>query len=149
MDYYIAPVEAETDFLRITRPEDIRICDPACGSGHMLTYAFDLLYAIYEEEGYEADTIPALILTHNLTGVEIDDRAGALAGFALAMKAAARLGRRRFLRMGVTPDICVLQNVSFTAAEMQDVAAVVGAICSRVNCARRWGSSSRPRTSAR
>jgi len=46
MDYYIAPVEAETDFLRITRPEDIRICDPACGSGHMLTYAFDLLYAI-------------------------------------------------------------------------------------------------------
>ncbi|MDN5786837.1 MAG: BREX-1 system adenine-specific DNA-methyltransferase PglX, partial [Pseudorhodobacter sp.] len=34
MDYYIAPVEAETDFLRINRPEDIRICDPACGSGH-------------------------------------------------------------------------------------------------------------------
>jgi hypothetical protein len=34
----------------------------------MLTYAFDLLYAIYEEEGYEADRIPALILTHNLTG---------------------------------------------------------------------------------
>jgi len=126
MDYYIAPVEAETDFLRIARPEDIRICDPACGSGHMLTYAFDLLYAIYEEEGYEADTIPALILTHNLTGVEIDDRAGALAAFALVMKAAARLGRRRFLRMGVTPDICVLQNVSFTPAEMQDVAAVVG-----------------------
>jgi hypothetical protein len=126
MDYYIAPVEAETDFLRITRVEDIRICDPACGSGHMLTYAFDLLYAIYEEEGYEADTIPALILTHNLTGVEIDDRAGALAAFALAMKAAARLGRRRFLRMGVTPDICVLSDVSFTPAEMQDVAAVVG-----------------------
>ncbi|MDN5787991.1 MAG: BREX-1 system adenine-specific DNA-methyltransferase PglX [Pseudorhodobacter sp.] len=92
----------------------------------MLTYAFDLLYAIYEEEGYEADTIPALILTHNLTGVEIDDRAGALAAFALVMKAAAKLGRRRFLRMGVAPDICVLQNVSFTPAEMQDVAAVVG-----------------------
>jgi hypothetical protein len=126
MDYYIAPEEPETDFLRISRPEDIRICDPASGSGHMLTYAFDLLYAIYEEEGYDATEIPALILTHNLTGVEIDDRAGALAAFALAMKAAAKLGRRRFLRMGVTPDICVLQNVAFTAAEMQDVAAVVG-----------------------
>jgi hypothetical protein len=126
MDYYIAPEEPETDFLRISRPEDIRICDPAAGSGHMLTYAFDLLYAIYEEEGYDATEIPALILTHNLTGVEIDDRAGALAAFALAMKAAAKLGRRRFLRMGVTPDICVLQNVSFTDAEMQDVAAVVG-----------------------
>ena len=126
MDYYIAPEEPETDFLRITRPEEIRICDPAAGSGHMLTYAFDLLYAIYEEEGYDATEIPALILTHNLTGVEIDDRAGALAAFALAMKAAGKLGRRRFLRMEAKPDICVLQNVAFTEAEMQDVAAVVG-----------------------
>jgi hypothetical protein len=92
----------------------------------MLTYAFDLLYAIYEEEGYDATEIPALILTHNLTGVEIDDRAGALAAFALAMKAAARLGRRRFLRMEAKPDICVLQNLAYTEAEMQDVATVVG-----------------------
>ncbi|WP_282092922.1 BREX-1 system adenine-specific DNA-methyltransferase PglX [Epibacterium ulvae] len=126
MDYYIAPEEPETDFLKISKPEEIKVCDPAAGSGHMLTYAFDLLYAIYEEEGYDATEIPALVLTHNLTGVEIDDRAGALAAFALAMKAAARLGRRRFLRMEATPDICVLQNVVFTDAEMQDVAAVVG-----------------------
>jgi type II restriction/modification system DNA methylase subunit YeeA len=126
MDYYIAPEEPETDFLRITKPEDIRICDPAAGSGHMLTYAFDLLHAIYAEEGYEADRIPALILTHNLHGVEIDDRAGALAAFALVMKAAARLGRRKFLRLGVQPNICVMQDVRFTTGEMQDVAAVVG-----------------------
>jgi hypothetical protein len=126
MDYYIAPEEPETDFLKIGKPEEIKLCDPACGSGHMLTYAFDLLYAIYEEEGYEAEGIPALILKHNLTGVEIDDRAGALAAFALAMKAAARLGRRRFLRMEVKPNIVVLQNVTFSPFEMQDVAAVVG-----------------------
>ena len=126
MDYYIEPEEPETDFLRITRPEDIRICDPACGSGHMLTYAFDLLYEIYAEEGHDAAEIPGLILTHNLTGIEIDDRAGALAAFALSMKAAAKLGRRRFLRMAAQPDIVVLQNVRFTPAEMQDVAAVVG-----------------------
>lgn len=126
MDYYIAPEEPETDFLRVSRPEDIRICDPACGSGHMLTYAFDLLYEIYEEEGYEATEIPGLILTHNLYGLEIDDRAGALAAFALAMKAATKLGRRRFLRQAVQPNVCVLQDVRFTASEMQDVAAVVG-----------------------
>ncbi|OYR12469.1 BREX-1 system adenine-specific DNA-methyltransferase PglX [Brucella grignonensis] len=126
MDYYIAPEEPETDFLRITRPEDIRICDPACGSGHMLTYAFDLLYEIYAEEGHDAAEIPGLILKHNLTGIEIDDRAGALAAFAMSMKAAARLGRRRFLRMEEKPDIVVLQDVRFTPAEMQDVAAVVG-----------------------
>ncbi|SPL62487.1 BREX-1 system adenine-specific DNA-methyltransferase PglX [Ochrobactrum soli] len=126
MDYYIAPEKPETDFLKITRPEEIRICDPACGSGHMLTYAFDLLYEIYAEEGHDAAEIPGLILKHNLTGIEIDDRAGALAAFALSMKAAAKLGRRRFLRMEAKPDIVVLQDVRFTSAEMQDVAAVVG-----------------------
>ena len=126
MDYYIAPEEPETDFLRVGSPEEIKVCDPACGSGHMLTYAFDLLHAIYEEEGYDGAEIPALILTHNLTGVEIDDRAGALAAFALAMKAAACLGRRRFLRMEVKPNIVVLQNVTFAPAEMQDVVGVVG-----------------------
>ncbi|GLP88050.1 BREX-1 system adenine-specific DNA-methyltransferase PglX [Tritonibacter mobilis] len=126
MDYYIAPEEPETDFLKIGKPEEIKVCDPACGSGHMLTYAFDLLYAIYEEEGYDPKEIPALILKHNLTGIEIDDRAGALAAFALAMKAAEKLGRRRFLQMDVRPDIVVLQDVAFTTEEMTDVQAVVG-----------------------
>ena len=126
MDYYITPEEPETDFLRVGKPEEIRICDPACGSGHMLTYAFDLLYAIYEEEGYEVASIPALILTHNLCGIEIDDRAGALAAFALMMKAAGRLVRRRFLRMQAQPNICVMQNVAFTPAELADYTAAVG-----------------------
>ncbi len=126
MSYYVAPEELETDFVRIQRAEELRVCDPACGSGHMLTYAFDLLYEIYAEEGHNAAEIPGLILQHNLTGIEIDDRAGALAAFALSMKAAAKLGRRRFLRMEEKPGIVVLQNVRFTSAELQDVAAVVG-----------------------
>ena len=58
MEYYIAPEQPETDFLKIASPEEIKLCDPACGSGHMLTYAFDLLYAIYEEEGYDAGRYP-------------------------------------------------------------------------------------------
>jgi type II restriction/modification system DNA methylase subunit YeeA len=56
----------------------------------MLTYAFDLLYAIYEEEGYDAAEIPEKILTHNLYGIELDERAGELAAFALTMKARAK-----------------------------------------------------------
>lgn len=124
--YYIAPEEPEADFLKIKRAEEIKICDPACGSGHMLTYAFDLLHEIYAEEGHDSAEIPSLILKHNLIGIEIDDRAGALAAFALSMKAAAKLGRRRFLRMEAKPDIVALQDVRFTPAEMQDVAAVVG-----------------------
>jgi hypothetical protein len=118
MEYYIRPQQQETEFLRIEHPEEIRVCDPACGSGHMLTYAFDLLYAIYEETGCEASEIPQRILTHNLYGIEIDDRAGALAAFALTMKARAR--QRRFFSRPVVPQICVLQNVSIEEAELDD-----------------------------
>jgi len=124
MDYYISPEEPEEGFLRVTSPEEIKVCDPACGSGHMLTYAFDLLYAIYEEEGYDASEIPALILTKNLFGIEIDERAGALAAFALTMKAAAQ--RKRFLRQGVQPNICVLASVTFEAKELDEYMAAVG-----------------------
>lgn len=116
MDYYIAPVDEETDFLKITKPEELTVIDPACGSGHMLTYAFDLLYAIYEEEGYTPSQIPDLILTNNLYGAEIDPRAGALAAFALTMKAAAK--RKLFLKNPVEPNVCVLEPISFTADEL-------------------------------
>lgn len=126
MEYYIAPQEPETDFLKISSPEELRIADPAAGSGHMLTYAFDLLYAIYEEEGYDANDIPGLILSNNLYGIEIDERAGALASLALEMKAAAKLGRRRFFRMDAKPNVCVLEDVAFTDSEMDDVMSIVG-----------------------
>src|SRR5690554_4381435 len=124
MDYYIKPEEPETDFLRINSPEEIKICDPACGSGHMLTYAFDLLYAIYEEEGYEPAEIPEKILTHNLYGIEIDERAGELAAFALTMK--ARSKQRRFFRKPVQPNICVLESVRFDEGELKEYMDFVG-----------------------
>ena len=101
-----------TSHLKISSPEEIRICDPCCGSGHMLTYAFDLLVKIYEEEGYDRRKIPTLILLKNLHGVEIDTRAGELAAFALTMK--AREYDSRFLRRenSPRPQICVLENFS-------------------------------------
>ncbi len=116
MDYYIAPADEETDFLKIASPEELRIIDPACGSGHMLTYAFDLLYAIYEEEGYAPSDIPELILGINLYGTEIDPRAGALAAFALTMKARAK--QRTFFSKQVEPNICVIQQISFSPDEL-------------------------------
>ncbi|MEP9415868.1 BREX-1 system adenine-specific DNA-methyltransferase PglX [Gordonia sp. VNQ95] len=117
MDYYITPIDYETDFLEISKPEEIKIIDPACGSGHMLTYAFDLLYAIYEEEGYSPAEIPGLILTNNLYGTEIDPRAGALAAFALTMKARAK--QRTFFTAQIEPDICVLEPISFSSHELE------------------------------
>lgn len=124
MAYYIVPEKPETDFLKIKGPEDIKVCDPACGSGHMLTYAFDLLYAIYEEEGYEAVEIPEKILTHNLFGIELDERAGELAAFALTMKARAR--QRRFFNKRVKPHITLLGKVNFTSEELDEYMGHVG-----------------------
>jgi hypothetical protein len=119
MEYYIAPVEPETDFLKISGPEELKVLDPACGSGHMLTYAFDLLFLMYEEAGYASSDIPGLILKHNLFGAEIDPRAGALAAFALVMKARER--QKSFLNpgKGTEPNICVLEPVRFTADELE------------------------------
>ncbi|AQP50315.1 BREX-1 system adenine-specific DNA-methyltransferase PglX [Tessaracoccus flavescens] len=116
MEYYIAPVDEETEFLKISRPEELKVVDPACGSGHMLTYAFDLLYAIYEEEGYAPAEIPGLILTNNLYGIEIDTRAGALAAFALTMK--ARSKQRTFFNKQIEPNVCVLDPIRFAPAEI-------------------------------
>jgi hypothetical protein len=124
MAYYIPPEKPETEFRRIKGPEDIKICDPACGSGHMLTYAFNLLYAIYEEEGFDAAEIPEKILTHNLYGIELDERAGELAAFALTMKARAR--QRRFFNKRVKPNITVLEKVSFSREELDEYMTAVG-----------------------
>ena len=119
MDYYIEPADSKADFLRITEPEQLTVMDPCCGSGHILTYAFDLLYAIYEEEGYSPSEIPSLILTHNLYGTEIDPRAAALAAFALMMKARAR--QRRFLRHPVQPNICAIEPMEFNKDELNQL----------------------------
>ena len=124
MDFYIKPEVAETDFLKISRPENLKVCDPACGSGHMLTYAFDLLYAIYEEVGTDPNEIPEKILTHNLYGIELDERAGELAAFALTMKARAK--QRRFFSKAIKPNICVLEKVEFSRDELDEYVAFVG-----------------------
>jgi type II restriction/modification system DNA methylase subunit YeeA len=124
MEYYIKPEQEETDFLRISKPEEIKVCDPACGSGHMLTYAFDLLYSIYEEQGYDPTSIPSLILTNNLYGIEIDERAGELAAFALSMK--ARQKSRRFFSNPTEPQICVLKNVKIEPENLKEYVKHVG-----------------------
>jgi SAM-dependent methyltransferase len=85
MEYYI-DAEVPPHFARLESPEQLRVCDPCCGSGNMLLYAYDLLYRIYQECGYPAAEIPALILTKNLRGIDIDPRAAGLAAFALSVK---------------------------------------------------------------
>ncbi|MBN1067554.1 BREX-1 system adenine-specific DNA-methyltransferase PglX [Clostridium botulinum] len=78
------------------KPEDIKVLDPCMGSGHILVYAFDVLYEIYKTAGYSEREIPRMILQNNLYGLDIDDRAAQLASFALIMK--ARSFNRRLFR---------------------------------------------------
>ncbi|MEI2834980.1 MAG: Eco57I restriction-modification methylase domain-containing protein [Acidimicrobiia bacterium] len=85
----------------------------------MLTYAFDLLFKIYEEEGYSPTEIPSLILENNLFGAELDDRAGSLAAFALSMKARAK--QNNFFNQTVKPNICVLKPIKFSQDELDEL----------------------------
>lgn len=114
MSYYI-PDEDDCE-TRPLSPESITVIDPACGSGHILVYTFDLLATIYEEEGYALRDIPRLVLENNLTGVEIDPRAAAMASFALTMKGCER--DSRFLSRGVTPSIATEIPVKLEGEEL-------------------------------
>ena len=129
--YYITPaeqtpeVQAQLDALIQTRvredgdtlnPESITVLDPACGSGHILVVAYDVLKAIYLERGYQPRAIPRLILEKNLYGLDIDDRAAQMACFALLMKARAD-DRRLFT---ATDDAGNLQPPKLNVMSLQE-----------------------------
>lgn len=123
MEYYIEPDTEHEDFIKIEGPEDISLCDPACGSGHILVYAFELLAKMYLEREYRMRDVPGLILSKNLHGMEIDPRAAQIAGLALAM--CAREMDRRFFNRGVQADIAVLEPVMLEEDDIPHGAALV------------------------
>ncbi|CAD5984027.1 BREX-1 system adenine-specific DNA-methyltransferase PglX [Planktothrix agardhii] len=92
------------------QPQDLTVCDPACGSGHILVYGFTLLFLIYKEQGYLERDIPELILTHNLYGLDIDERAAQLASFAVLMK--ARAINSRIFRKSILLNITVVRPMN-------------------------------------
>jgi hypothetical protein len=117
-------------------PRDLRILDPACGSGHFLLYAFDLLVTVYDEayadlesskseatgrtlmEDYRSvqalrNAIPGLILAHNLHGVDIDPRCAQIAQLALWMRA-----QRAFQEFGIARgDRTLIKRANIVIAE--------------------------------
>ena len=89
--YYIeSELDKNSEKIKI---EDVKILDPAMGSGHILVYAFDLLFEMYENLGWSTKDTVLSILKNNLYGLEIDERAGQLASFALMMKAREKFSR--------------------------------------------------------
>ncbi|MEZ8167030.1 MULTISPECIES: BREX-1 system adenine-specific DNA-methyltransferase PglX [unclassified Vibrio] len=95
MEYYITPAEQSSDVVEQLKaitpdsidPEKIKVLDPAVGSGHILVEVYEVLREIYLESGYSIKEIPKLILTNNIYGLDIDDRAAQMAAFAVLMKA--------------------------------------------------------------
>jgi len=134
MEFYIEPAEqtpeVQEQLKAITpsslNPEELTLLDPACGSAHILVEAYDLFKAIYQERGYRAKDIPGLILSKNLYGLEIDDRAAQLAAFALLMK--ARADDRRVLESGIQ-----LSVLSFVESKGMDAGAITHALNSPIN----------------
>ncbi len=139
MPYYIEPaeqtpeVQAQLDALIKVRmdedggtlnPESLTVLDPACGSGHILVEAYNLLRAIYEERGYRLREIPRLILQKNLYGLDIDDRAAQLAGFALLMKARED-DRRLFDEEGKPPHLNVMAIQQSAGLQDEEIAQVI------------------------
>lgn len=126
MEYYIPPAEQSDEvkakLKEITpdalNPEELTVMDPACGSGHILVEAYELLKEIYLERGYRARDIAGLILTKNLFGLEIDDRAAQLAGFALLMKAC--VDDREIFKKGIKPNIICLKSGNGAGAHFKE-----------------------------
>jgi type II restriction/modification system DNA methylase subunit YeeA len=117
MEYYIEPAEQEPEVQKqldeITpkelTPEEIIFLDPACGSGHILVEAYDILKEIYLEQGYQTRDIPRLIIEKNIYGLDIDDRAAQLACFSVLMKA-KKDDRKILERDGLKLNVMAIQE---------------------------------------
>lgn len=116
LEFYIKPDDINKIPKRERKSiEEIKFFEPCMGSGHILSYAFDVFYKIYEEEGYNPTEIPELIITKNLFGVDIDQRASQIAAFVLLMK--GRQKHRRFLKLvqskHLQPNVTFYQDFEF------------------------------------
>lgn len=109
LEFYITPAYKNQLTPRTKKKlEEIKLFDPCVGSGHILVYAFDVFYLMYEEQGYNSSEIPELIIKHNLFGTDIDERAAQIAAFVLTMK--GRRKNSRFLKKNITPNVTFYQD---------------------------------------
>ena len=153
-EYYLKSSEP-LPIPNVSKLEEIKIIDPACGSGHILIYAFDLLYDMYAEAGYRERDIPQFILENNLYGIDIDKRAMQLASFALMMKGQEK--NRRFLRKADELKLNILEFIdsediseealSFLQDYVSDVS-VVKEVTTLFENAKQFGSLLVPQQSA-
>lgn len=101
--YLVTPAKGETAKLKVEELEDLTLIDPGCGSGHILSEAFEMLYEMYRADFASPREACTNILTRNLTGIDIDTRAKQLSQFSILMKACQK--DDSFLSAAVMPRI--------------------------------------------
>ncbi|HRW97851.1 MAG TPA: BREX-1 system adenine-specific DNA-methyltransferase PglX, partial [Cyclobacteriaceae bacterium] len=101
-------LKLQSEKYRIIRPEEIKLIDPAMGSGHILVYAFDVFMQIYTKKGYSQRDAASAILRNNIFGIDIDKRAYQLAYFAVMMK--ARQYNRRIIDSELSCNVYYFQD---------------------------------------
>ena len=117
LTYLVTPKDGSIQTVNETiSPEELKVLDPCVGSGHFLSYAFDILLEIYRECGWSDRDAAKSILENNLHGLDIDDRAAQLACFAVAMK--ARKYNRRILNGETTLNIFAMQDSDFITEDI-------------------------------
>ena len=127
-------------------PEQIKVIDPCCGSGHILAYLFDVLMQIYENYGYTPRDAVTSILQNNLYGLDIDDRAAQLAYFAVMMK--ARRYDRRFFSHTTQPHVYAIEesnriekpDVEYFCNDKPELNDTMHAILTQLHDAKEYGS---------
>lgn len=126
LKYLVEAADNETSEPIIDEVKDLKLLDPASGSGHILVEGFELLYKMYLEEYYPADEAVESILQNNLYGLDIDLRAAQLAQFALLMKAAQY--HPDILKKDIIPHIHAMPApVNFTKEDVQSFLGIEGA----------------------
>lgn len=109
LEFFVMPKNTEIEYIgEKIDIRDLRILDDCVGSGHFLLYEFDVLMEIYKECGYREREAAEYILSENLYGLDIDERARQLAYFSLMMK--ARSYSRRILNKGIEPHIYAIPD---------------------------------------
>lgn len=118
-DVQVQLAEIRKEYAQL-KPQDIKVIDPCCGSGHILVYMFDVLMQIYQSYGYTQRGAARSIVAHNLYGLDIDERAAQLSYFAVMMK--ARQYDRKFLRYeDEDGNLHVLQPNVYAICESNDI----------------------------
>jgi len=136
----------EKVIVKIKPVKEIKVIDPAVGSGNFLLYAFDLFYKMYEEEKYAKEDIPQLIIENNLFGIDLDDRAVQIAQLGLYIKALKKNKNVKISNMNIVssdfylPEYKEVKSLFYELIQSSDTVNLLEEIWEDLRMAYKFGS---------